>query len=192
MSGDFTTVGGFYAGLKYDSLNSYFFPQQGTLAETKYTLFGNWFGDAESADIMTARIIHARSYGPHVGILRAEAVIDDILSGTTILSESTTGGFLRLSGFSKYEIIASRHVQASLIYMRQVKAMMGTRVRAYYGLSAEVGYFDGTTFNVKSRRPVVAGSAFLALDTPIGPIFAGYGMSDMGANSPFIAMGQVF
>ncbi len=189
---DYASLGGGYLGLKFDSLDSYFFPTGGFFAEANYTLYGNWFGDAESSDLLAARTIYARSHGPHVAILRCEAVVDDLFSGTTLRSESTTGGFLRLSGYSKHEIIAARRVQAAAVYMREMAQMFGTRVTVYRGVSAEIAYFDGTTLNAPSNRPVLAGSIFLAVNTPIGPLFAGYGLADSAAKSPFIAMGQVF
>lgn len=189
---DYTSLSGCYLGLKFDSLDSYFFPTKGLFAEAKYTHFSNWISNVQKRDILATRFIGAQSCGKHLGIIRAEAVVDDLVAGSTLRSESTTGGFLQLSGYSRHEIIASRRAQAAAVYMYEITQAFGTRIKVYQGASAEVAYFDGAVVNAPSNRPIVAGSLFLAVDTPIGPLFAGYGISDASTQSPFIAMGQVF
>lgn len=184
-------LGGVYAEVKTDTLDSYFLPKQGFLSEFRYTAFSRAFGHDDSSDHLLARLIAARTYGRHTFIIRGEAVYDDIFSGPTFRRQNAAGGFLRLSGFTKNAILASRRAQTSLVYLRHLREMAGKRINLYSGLSAEVGYFEGA-LNAANKRPIAAGSAFMALDTPLGPLFAGFGINDDNTSSTFIAMGQVF
>ncbi|TWU29043.1 BamA/TamA family outer membrane protein [Novipirellula artificiosorum] len=178
----------FYLGVKHDSLDNYFFPKNGVFAETVYTQLE----DTESRDMIQGRLIAARTRGRHTFLFRGEMVVDDLVAGNWDGEEITTGGFLRLSGYASNQVFASRRAQGAIVCMKQLRTMLSDRVKLYSGASVETAWFDGPLSNVEIDRPVLAGSLFMAAETPLGPVFAGGGATDTDQFSPFIAMGQVF
>ncbi len=178
----------FYLGIKHDSLDNYFFPKNGLFAETVYTQMD----DGQSRDFIYGRLIAARTYARHTILFRGETVVDDVVAGRWDGEEITTGGFLRLSGYASNQVFASRRAQGAIVCMKQLQTLLSDRVKLYSGASLEAAWFDGPLSNVEIDRPVLAGSIFIAAETPMGPVFAGVGATDTDQVSPFIAMGQVF
>ena len=66
-----------------------------------------------------------------------------------------------------------------------MNSLLGTGV--YAGLSLETGnaWISGLTFS--SLR--LAGSAFLAADTSLGPLYVAFGLADGGYHSFYLALG---
>ena len=105
-----------------------------------------------------------------------------------ITDQALLGGFLNLSGLAPGQLYADNAFLARLIaYQRLAKmnSLLGTGV--YAGLSLETGnaWNSGLTFS--SLRP--AGSAFLAADTTLGPLYVAVGLADGGYHSFYLALG---
>jgi len=68
--------------------------------------------------------------------------------------------------------------------------LLGTPV--YIGGSIEAGgvWFRSDEFSADSLQ--VAGSIFAGIDSPIGPIYFGYGHAEGGANSIYLNVGSLF
>jgi NTE family protein len=100
------------------------------------------------------------------------------------------GGFLNLSGMNQNQLIGQQFGYASLIGYRQIgKSLLGA---LYVGGSLEAGnaWRAGQTVNLGEL--VYAGSAFLGVDTPIGPLYLGYGHAEGGFDAVYLFLGTMF
>jgi len=103
------------------------------------------------------------------------------------------GGVTRLSGYQPDELFGRHTGLASIVYYHQMghkkKSMFGTPL--YIGGSIEAG---GTWFNrsdISSESLQIAGSVFAGIDSPIGPIYFGYGQAKGGVSSLYLAIGSL-
>ena len=98
------------------------------------------------------------------------------------------GGFLNLSGLAPGQLTGDNAFVARIIAYRRLVRMnsfLGTGV--YAGLSLETGNAWTTGLTFSDLR--VAGSAFLAADTALGPLYLAYGLADRGFHSFYLALG---
>lgn len=98
------------------------------------------------------------------------------------------GGFTRLSGLEQDEL-AGQHaaIVAALAYYRF--AELGV-LSAYFGLSLEYGNVFQTREEWALENGRAAGSAFLGLDTPIGPVYIAYGVADGNRRNYYFCLGK--
>ncbi len=89
------------------------------------------------------------------------------------------GGFLRLSGLAPGQLYADNAFLARVVaYQRLVKmnSLVGTGIYAGFSIETGQAWYTGLTFS--DLR--FAGSAFLAADTTLGPLFVAVGLADGG------------
>jgi NTE family protein len=99
------------------------------------------------------------------------------------------GGLLQQSGYPTGALLGGDLSFARIVYDRRI-AHFSLLEGLYGGLSLEVG---------KMRNPLVAGNepgtlrsiaAFLGVDTPIGPLYLGYGFANHGYESLYLFLGR--
>ncbi len=149
-----------------------------TSSFTKASLFGNWAG----------------SWGRNTLVLGTElgtAVNDDLP-----LEESfQLGGFLSLSGLLEDQLSGSSLAFGRLLFYRELTgaAPQLFDLPVYAGASLEAGnvWDDHGDVSVGSLR--YAASAFAGADTPLGPVYLGYGrILDGGDNAFYLFVGRPF
>jgi NTE family protein len=107
-----------------------------------------------------------------------------------IQSRYRTGGFLNLSGYEEGELTGQQTGLARLIYLRRISDIQF--FKAYLGASLEVGNVWENTGDMRLDDTLFAGSAFVGADTPIGPIYLGYGHAETGDHSLYLFLGPLF
>ncbi len=125
-----------------------------------------------------------------------------LLSGATGLSfdgEAPTqdlydlGGFLKLSGYQTLELTGQNFALGRLIFYRNFGAKPGLfKVPFYVGASLEAGNVWDDRSDIGFDDVIVAGSAFIGMDTPLGPVYLAYGHAEGGRNSAYLSLGQPF
>jgi len=75
------------------------------------------------------------------------------------------------------------------VYMREIEDKF--LLSAYLGASLEYGGVWQERGDIFDDN-IAAGSVFLGLDTPIGPVYTGYGYAEGGNDSVYIFMGTLF
>ena len=83
------------------------------------------------------------------------------------------GGFLNLSGYGTNRFVGRYMGLARAVFYRPVSHHPGT---VYFGASAETGNAWDHADDIRLSSLVVAGSAFVGVDTPIGPLFLAVGL----------------
>jgi NTE family protein len=106
----------------------------------------------------------------------------------------TLGGFQALSGYTRDSLAGNYAGLGSLVYYRRLnqQSLLPTDLPVYAGASIEAG-------NVWLRRRdatlddlIVAGSLFLGVDSPLGPVFLGAGVGERGQRALYLRIGQQF
>jgi NTE family protein len=100
------------------------------------------------------------------------------------------GGFLHLSGFNEEELSGQHSGLASLIYMRRL--FDARLLRMFAGASLELGNVWQESDAASFDNSILAGSVFLGFDTPIGPLYVGYGRAETDDESAYIYLGPRF
>lgn len=186
-SQDYDT-GQFFVRLTDDKLDSVYFPTQGHVGKLEWRMSREAFGADTDFDQATLGYSHAYSWGRNTLF---GSVVANITPGkdAPIQGLYRLGGFLRLSGLSQDELTGQQSGIARVVYLRRVNDIR--LFKAYAGASVEMGNVwqdSGDLFN----NSIVAGSAFIGADTPIGPLYFGYGHTDNGSGSVYLFLGPLF
>jgi len=98
------------------------------------------------------------------------------------------GGLGRLSGLQQDELLGQHAVLAqAFLYRRVVDFEL---LPVYAGFSAEYGNVFPTRPAIRLSDGIAAGSAFLGLDTLLGPLCLAYGRAEQGRDNFYLTLGQ--
>lgn len=193
LTDDEYNIGAFLASLTYDTLDSVRFPRQGTLAFIGYTDSNEMLGADTAAQLVGLGALKALSWGPNTvfGQLSLEVNIDESAQVQDLFN---IGGFLNLSGFTQDELSGDNAALTSLVYYRRVSGGGGEvlDIPIYLGGSIEYGGVFKDIGNFTSSEGITAGSLFFGADTPVGPLYIGYGMAEGGNRAAYLFLGQTF
>lgn len=185
---DFDT-GQFFVRLTDDKLDSLYFPTKGHAGRVEWRISHEDFGSDTDFDQVSLGYNHAYSWGRHtlIGGVNVNATVD---GDAPIQSLYRLGGFLRLSGFEQGRLTGQQAGLARLVYMRRINDIQF--FKAYAGASLELGNVWQNTGDIGFDDTIFAGSAFIGADTPIGPLYLGYGRNDTGEGSLYLFLGPLF
>jgi NTE family protein len=122
-------------------------------------------------------------------VLSAE--YDSVYEGEAPFHEAyTLGGFFRLSGLPvDAQLGQHRALHRAAYYYRVGSA---TILPIYLGASLEAGRVWQQGENIDLAELDTAGSLFLGIDSPLGPLYLGGGLTEDGSGSLYIFLGQPF
>jgi NTE family protein len=181
--------GEFFVRLTDDKLDSVYFPTKGHVGKVEWRISREDLGADTDFDQLSLGYHHAYSWGRNAlfGGLSLETTPDD---DAPIQSLYRVGGFLRLSGFDQDRLTGQHAGLARLIYLRRIS---DTKFfKAYAGASLEVGNVWQDSSDIGFDDTIFAGSAFVGADTPVGPLYLGYGHNDSGDGSLYLFLGPLF
>ena len=185
-------TGGAYARFAVDTLDGVHFPRHGTFLRTVYGLVRESLGADDDYEIWTGDFGQAVTF--HDNTLLASLGAQTVWNASPSTADSARlGGFLFLSGLDRYQLSGRNAAVGRLIAYRRVAehGMLWFHYPVYVGMSFETG-------NVSNQRNrlfddlIVAGSAFVGWETPLGPIYFGYGYAEGGRDSVYLYLGQAF
>jgi NTE family protein len=184
--------GGFRTRLTCDSLDDTAFPSDGTYLRTE------WFRPANSGEVghdesVATRFDQALHWGEDSLVVGAE--LDSVLNNqASVQSFFPLGGFLRLSGLPSDSVSGPTAALARAVYIHplQTRSLKPGIFTWYAGGSLELGdvFNEWRDITLTGLRP--SGSAFLGVDTIIGPAYLGFGLIEGGQTSVFLVFGRVF
>jgi NTE family protein len=185
---DFET-GEFFVRLAADKLDNVYFPRKGYFGRVDYSVSRESFGSDTDFDQATLAYFHAFSWGRNtlLGGLQIKTTVD---GDAPIQSLYRLGGFQNLSGYEQDALTGQQAGLAKLVYYRQIKDLQF--FKAYLGASLEVGNVWENTGDMSFGDTIFAGSAFVGVDTPIGPVYLGYGHNDNSDHSLYLYLGPLF
>lgn len=182
-------LGEVFLRLADDKLDHAYFPRTGHAGRLEYRASRNSFGANADYDQVLFDYSHAYSWGQNTIIAG--------LSGATTLDDNAPveglfqlGGFLNLSGLQDDEL-AGQH--AGLLYFVYMHRLLKIKfLQSYAGFSLETGNVWQRSQDVSLDNAIMAGSVFLGFDTPIGPLYLGYGVTDTDKDSAYLYLGPRF
>ncbi|MCW8964122.1 MAG: patatin-like phospholipase family protein [Gammaproteobacteria bacterium] len=177
-----------FARFSIDTMDNRNFPNDGQHGVFQYNNHRDSMGGDFDYEQLTANYSIARTWGDNtlIGSIRYDTTVDD---DAPIQGLFRAGGFLDLSGFNQGELTGQHVGVMKAIYMREIEEMF--LLKAYLGASLEYGGVWQERGDIFDDN-IAAGSVFLGLDTPIGPVYTGYGYAEGGHDSVYVFMGTLF
>jgi len=182
------SVGHVFARLRIDTFDSLDFPTKGSLGRFEIRHSNEALGADDDYSQAEFNFARAWSFGDNVLIGRAQFGynLDD---DSPVYASYRLGGFQRLSGLDQYQLLGRHAGLVSAVYMHRI--YQSQVVPVFAGASLEYGGVWNDSGDI-GQDMIVAGSLFLGVDTPIGPVYLGYGQADQGRNNIYLFMGHLF
>ena len=183
---------GLRAGATWDTLDSIDFPTRGGRAYLQLVSLQPWAGTAADGEVARASVDWVLAWKRYHLLLgaRVASALEDDASG--FRSQTFLGGFLNLSGFAERSLVGSQAaLTRAVFYRRTGDTSRLFSLPLYVGASVEAGNVWNTRSAFGSGTPVIAGSLFGGLDTPLGPVFLGFGRNSSGADSWYLSFGSM-
>jgi NTE family protein len=183
---------GAYTGLLLmDRMDNVNFPRDGWRGRVAVYASDKQLGADDEYTKWDVDAISAHSFGEHTFNFGIKAGGKHGSNALPRYDQYQWGGFMQNSGYATGQLYGESIRYGRVIYYHRI--MRGTLLDgAYGGISYEVG---------KVARPVVPGnpdgvlrsaSAFIAADTPLGPVYLGYGHAQDGNSSWYFYLGRPF
>jgi NTE family protein len=181
------TEAAFIANLQIDKLDSVAFPQAGwTLNATVYNS-NTSIGADDNYTKWNLNGVYVKSFGKHTlnfGFVAGGSLDNDLPS----YDLNRWGGFLRGSGLGNGQMLGQSLTFGRVMYYQKL-ADYQMFDGLYAGFSLEAGKMTHPLMPDSSSDVVKSASAFIATDSPIGPVYFGYGRSDDGNDSLYTFVG---
>lgn len=171
--------------LVWDTLNSRSFPSRGIRFATRYGyLKEDVFNRSEQSHSNSVELLAAKRWQRHT--LRTRWRFDNYRTDNDefALEQFSLGGFLNLSGYPADSLFGSKVEFGSLVYLYQLNQQKMSFFNAplYLGTSLERGRVSEDVFGSSNSAQATdwlwAGSVFIGWDTPLGPLYLGFGKSE--------------
>lgn len=183
---------GLRAGVTWDSLDSINFPTRGGRANLELLSLHPWAGTRADGEVARASLDWALAWKRYHLLLgaRLASALEDEASG--FRAQTFLGGFLNLSGFAERSLVGSQAaLTRAVFYRRTGDTSRLFSLPLYVGASVEAGNVWNTRREFGRGGAVVAGSLFGGLDTPLGPVFLGFGRNSSGADAWYLSFGSM-
>jgi NTE family protein len=171
--------GGFNLEFAVDTVDQIAFPQRGMEAHARYERSAESLGAESPTDLAAASIGYSISFGRNTitPYLEYGENFEDTLDYLNLFK---LGGLGRLSGLGDNELLGEKMALARLLYYRRLTGFQaaGFSVRIYAGASLEAGNVYAREASITTSNLRTAWSLFVGGDTPLGPLFLGYGRSE--------------
>ncbi len=186
-------LGAAYLEFGYDRLDSAYFPRHGQAFRASWQSESEALGASANANIVEASWILARSLDRNSLVLSMEAgsALDNRVVSPAELF--TLGGFLNLSGLPQDALIGTQYgIVRTILYRRVSRGGTGLfEFPAYIGASFEAGNVWQTKQDVDFADLKFGGSAFVAAETPFGPLYLAAGFAE-GDTAFYLLLGKTF
>ncbi len=178
------SFGGAYVGFDFDQTDRLYFPTKGWSSRLAY-----FNASGEGYSKVFARLMGVQSLGDYV--FNAKLSYQGSPRGVLPAYDAATlGGFDNLSGFAQNEIRGDDIRYAGLRIEKIIGRLpLGLRGDMRAGLSFETAKVG--TFYTETQLPgrINSASIYLGGETPLGPVYLGYGRSDSGVSSVYLFLG---
>jgi len=184
-------LGGINGTVLWDSFDNVRFPRHGMRAELSYTQYETSLGSDQDGDLLRIAIDKAFSAGRNTLLLGARASVSKQDPGA-FMTDSALGGLTFLSGLHERELIGNDMLLLRAIcYHRLTNQGLVFDVPTYIAGSIEGGNVWSDYDQVALDDLIGAGSIFLGVDLPIGPLQLGYGRTFDGRSSFYLTFGSL-
>lgn len=181
------------ASFRVDTLDSTLFPRRGHSLELRYEHSSAGLGADTRYRRVEASAYKALTWGENT-LTPALEYGENLEEVAAFPDLFFLGGLGRLSGLGDSELSNERLVLASVQIYRRVARLdlAGLRVRAFAGLSMEVGNVYAADEAITASSLRWSAGPFLGADTPLGPVFLGWGYAEGGRSRFYFMLGERF
>ncbi len=172
----------------YDRLDNRYLPSTGDYIKLQYIDSTEALGADDEFKQVRFSLFSARTWGAHTawfGTTYDTTLNDD----APVYGLFTGGGFLNMSGFERDQLV-NQHFGFTLLGYRYRLGESGL-MPAYVGTTVEYGNAASSASEIYSEG-ILNGSFYLAYDSPLGPLYLGYGWNENQAGLIFIRLGTLF
>lgn len=186
--GDFDS-GSAFGRFHLDSLDNADFPTHGAIVLAEYEVFRDAFGNDGALEQLRSRAAYVTTFGAHTVGLGGR--FSTTTSGeAAVQNRFRVGGFLVLSGIPEDSLSGQHSAVATAMYYRRSTIL--PFLPWYVGGSLELGNAWESRDDMSVGSAILSGSLFFGLDTPLGPLYLGYGLAESGRNAGFFYLGRTF
>ena len=182
-------IGEAYLRLTSDKFDSLYFPTKGHFARAEWRTSRTSLGADNDFDQASVIYQGAWSSGRNtlIGGVTVHATVDGV---APVQSLNRLGGFMNLSGYDDGRLSGQHAGLARLVLMRRINDIQQFQTRI--GISLESGNVWQKRGDIGFDDNIQAASVFIGADTPIGPLYLGYGRNDAGEGSAYLYLGPLF
>ncbi len=182
---------GLRARFAIDTLDDPNFPSSGSIARIDWFWANEEMGADDEYQAIDASAGQAVTWGKTTAVLgaRYQTVTD---GDRPPWNRSSVGGFLNLSGFAENELSGQHAGRVALTLYRQIfgERAVTLGMPVYLGGSIETGNAWNDRDDI-GEDLIVAGSAWLGVDSPMGAVYLGYGKAEGGNDSVYLFVGSI-
>jgi len=185
-------IGNFYGEAAWDSLDTPDFPRYGALASFVAARNDESLGSSNNFTQLQGTARKPFTFGVNTVALS----VDFGTNPETIPPERyfVLGGMFDLSGFQPGGVAASDFVIGRLAYYRELAALGGAfaKFNLFGGTSLQAASIKSDFAEIPDDSGILAGLVFIGADTPLVPIYFGFGLNNEQENSFYLNMGRIF
>jgi NTE family protein len=191
-------LGGWFTELHIDTLDRAFFPRSGVRITSRYEESLDSLGADDSYDAWSTTAYGAWSHERSSVLLLARWSDLDLAAGSSALDlpgrAYSLGGFLNLSGYTRNSLAGTTLGMLNLAYYRRMneQSFLPVDFPVYVGASLEAGNVWRDRHDASFDDLIHAGSVFLGVDSPIGPVYLGVGVGENNQRAFYLQVGQLF
>lgn len=180
----------------YDSLDDAYFPARGGYLYAAYNANRTALGADADFDRWLLQALGAFSFGKEDAntLIISGKTAQNINASDEPQNLNLLGGLFNLSGFPQNSLARQQTLFAMLQYQRRLtgKALIPLAAPVYAGMSLEGGNLWDSRSDISFGDLRGAGSIYLAVDSPIGPLYLAYGRSGASNQSIYFSLGWPF
>lgn len=186
-------IGRYTARALWDSYDDAFFPRSGSLLQIDWRRSTESLGADDNYERITLNAGRAWSHGRNRWRLGLRGGTIGGTDEPPVQALHALGGFLNLGGYQRNALTGGEMALGQIIYLREVAGY-----RTIGGLPIFLGgaIETGNVWDNREERDfddmIVSGTLIAAVETPLGPLSIGYGVSDDGADSAYLSLGGTF
>lgn len=188
--------GGVYASYRYDNLDNPFFPTSGQFLYANYEKQTSDMGANDNFDSWQLFAQGVYSFGHEKGntviVTGRLAVSDDAANEPQNYYQ--LGGLFNMSGLSQNFYSGRQMAFVMAQYQRRLsnRSVLPTDMPVYAGFSVEGGQLWSERSDVAFNDMIASGSIYLAIDSPLGPLYLAYGRTNESHQALYLALGWPF
>lgn len=175
-----------------DTLDNLGFPKHGLFGQAAYVSHEDSLGGDLSFQEINAVVLKPYTIGRHT-FIGASRFSGSYGRDAGVIQSAELGGFLELSGFGQDDLSGRYAVEAlGAYYYRLNEQSLLFDIPIYLGGSIEAGNVYENLSDLTFSSLIWAGSVFIGVDSPVGPVFLGFGYNDEREAAVYFSIGSFF
>ena len=184
-----STLAGVRLRAYFDQLDSINFPKSGYAGTLEAIRGLEALGSDFEYDRWDFSLMGAHTIGRHTLGFAARGSGPISEQGRPLYVAHPWGGFLQQSGFRTGQLLNERFVYGRVQYMYRLLTVPLFE-GLYAGVSGEIGDYGRPLVPGNASGTLYSGAVFLALDSPLGPMYLGWGAGSGGNRAAYFYLGR--